>query len=594
MPSPALLVLAIVVLAMVMFAVERIPLEVASLVLIVALALSGILTPEEAFAGISNGTVIFIFALLAMTQGLASTGVMQIVGRRASFVRNVGERTFLATLMATVAAFSSLASNTAVTAAFLPVASASAARAHIPRSRVLMPMAYSSMLGGMIFLFGSSTNLVVSEAMQGMGMAPIGFAELTAAGLPVAAIGIVLIVLSSRFLLRERDGSRTDPPLDHREFVTEAALAPRSRFLGRTLEEIASELDIEIIGLIRAGSWHPAHSDIPVGPDDRLVVRGGRREILRIKDLRSVVLGAELAFPPEANVLEPRVLAEAFVPPHSPLVGRTLDEFLFVKRLGLLPLAIHRHPGVHLGEHPADQVRSVAGIRLAPGDVLLISGRPSRLRELSRGELLVVLGGVAYRRPRYRKAILAVAIFAASLVAAATGAMPAAIAGLLGLLAMLATRCMPVGEAFRIEWRVVLLIGALLALGQAMEKSGAGGLVAEALIPLARSIGAHGILFVIMLLTVALSAPMSNQAAALVVLPVAVHLAQQLGVAPRPFAIATCLAASCSFVTPLEPSAALVYGPGHYRFSDFIRVGTPLTLLLLIVLTLLVPMIWAF
>jgi di/tricarboxylate transporter len=280
------------------------------------------------------------------------------------------------------------------------------------------------------------------------------------------------------------------------------------------------------------------------------------------------------------------------VPPHSPLIGLTVGEFLFNERLGLVPLAVHRHPGVHAGDLPHVGSTPLDEVRLTGGDVLLVSGPPQRLRELASGELLQVLGSIDYRRPRYRKAILAVLIFGASVAAAGSGFAPPAIAGLVGLLAMIATRCVDVSDAFRIEWRVVLLIGSLLALGLAMEKSGAGELLAQALVPLAETVGPRGMIFVVMLLTVVLSAPMSNQAAALVVLPVAINVANILGLEPRAFAIATCLAASCSFMTPLEPSAALVYGPGHYRFADFLRAGTPLTLVLLVLLTWLVPIYW--
>lgn len=588
----AILVLGLVVGAMVMFALERIPLEVSSLALITVLALSGVLTPEEAFSGIANDTVIFIFALLAMTQGLASTGVMQIVGRRMAFARRWGERPWLASLLATVAAFSSLASNTAVTAAFLPIASAAAARARIPRSRVLMPMAWSSMLGGMIFLYGTSTNLVVSEAMTRFGLAPLGFAELARVGLPVAALTIALLVLFSRRLVPERrGGERRQQPLGHRIFVTEAVVTPQSRLIGTPLDELAGAIDAEVIGMVRGKEWIRAdRGDLKLQAGDRIVVRGSRRAMLRIKDLRSLVLEAELALDPRQAASH--MLAEAFVPPHSPLVGRTLRELLFSTRFGLVALAIHRHPGAQAPAGPLSGLHDIGDVELAAGDVLLLSGPARRLRELEDGSFLEVLGSIDYRRPRYGKAALAALIFGTALAAAALDLLPSAIAGLVGLLAMIGTGCVDTQEAFRIEWRVVLLIGALLGLGTAMEKSGAGELLAQFLVPAAPYLGPRGLMFVVMALTVALSAPMSNQAAALVVLPIAIHLANLLGVEPRAFAVATCLAASCSFITPLEPSAALVFGPGRYRFVDFVRAGTPLTVLLLALFTVLVPIGW--
>lgn len=587
----AVLVLGIVLLAIAMFASERVPLEVGALVLILLLSLSGVITPAEAFAGIAHPTVIFIFTLLAMTQGLAATGVMQLAGRRVAFVRGFGERQFLLVLLLVVSAFSAFASNTAVAAAFLPVASAAAARADIPRGRVLLPMAYASMLGGMVLLFGSSTNLVVSAGMERLGLAPLGFAELAPVGLPVALLGIGWLVLATPAVLPRRAGPEEAPALATRKFVSEAVLAPGSRLAGRPLSDLGPDVDLPILGLVREGTWIPATAPVPVREGDRLVLRGDPQAILRVKDQRSLVLRAEFSLPREAG---PTILAEVFVPTHSPLVGRTIQDFYFEERLGLRPLAIHRHPAMQSGGPPPYQSRSLAEIRLAAGDVLLVSGPPARLRELERGELLVVLGSLEHRAPRYRKAALAVAIFGVAVFLAGSRLVPAPVAGLGGMLAMIATRCVDAAEAFRVEWQIVLLIGSLLALGLAMEQSGAGELVARAIVPIAGWAGPRGVLFAVMVITVLLSAPMSNQASALVVLPVALHAAQQLGVDPRPFAIATCYAASCSFITPLEPAAALVYGPGHYRFADFLRAGSPLTLLLLGVFTAAVPLVWSF
>jgi di/tricarboxylate transporter len=584
-----ILALALVVVAIALFASERVPLEVASLSLVLLVAATGLLPPAEAFAGIADPTVIFIFTLLAMTEGLAATGVMGLVGRRAAFVRGLGERRFLLVLLLVVGAFSSVASNTAVTAAFLPVASSAAARAGISRRRVLLPMAYGSMLGGMVLLFGTSTNLVVSAAMERLGLAPLGFAELAVVGLPAALLAVAFLVVAIPFLLPHREGLRDDPPLARREFVTEAVLVPGSRLVGRPLATLAADLDVPVLGLVRDGRFRPAASPAPVGPGDRLVLRGDRTAILRVKDLRSLVLHAELALPPGAAAV-PTVLAEAYVPAHSPLVGRTLRQLHFAERYGLRPLAIHRAPaaGPDPGEGP-----TLADLRLAAGDVLLVGGPPHRLREL-RSDELAVLGSVPHRPPRYRKAGLAVAIFAAAVALAGSRVVPPALAGLAGMLAMIATRCVDAADAFRVEWRVVLLVGSLLALGAAMERSGAGALVARALVPIAGAAGPRGVLLAVMLLTILLSAPMSNQAAALVVLPIAVHAAELLGVAPRPFAIGTCLAASLSFLTPLEPSAALVFGPGHYRFADFLRAGAAPTLLLLAFFTATIPWAWPF
>jgi di/tricarboxylate transporter len=226
--------------------------------------------------------------------------------------------------------------------------------------------------------------------------------------------------------------------------------------------------------------------------------------------------------------------------------------------------------------------------------VLLLRGPEERLHALVEGNDVTLLGEIEHRPFRYARAGLATAIFATAIAAAGLRLTSPAIAGLCGLLAMIATGCVDSRTAFRVDWRVVILIGSLLALGAAMEKSGAGELVARSIIPLAAFAGPRGVLCAVMLLTIALSIPMSNQASALVMVPIAFHAAVDLGLDPRPFVMGTCLAASCAFMTPLEPSAALVYGPGHYRFADFLRIGSPVTALMLVLLTLAVPTVWPF
>jgi di/tricarboxylate transporter len=293
------------------------------------------------------------------------------------------------------------------------------------------------------------------------------------------------------------------------------------------------------------------------------------------------------------------VLVEASVPVGSSLVGRSLKDAFFAEHFGLVALAIGRRPAIQRLTrvqllHGLFGAHSLATLPLAVGDVLLLRGPRHRVRALADGTTLTLLGNVEYQPARHRKAAIAVALFLGVLVVGVTDVMPLSIAGLCGMLLMIATRCVDARIAFRVDWRVVLLIGSMMALGTAMETSGAGRWLGSLLVPLAEHVGARGVLATLMVFTVVLSAPMSNQAAALVLLPVAIAVAGQLGLHPRPFAMAVCLAASCSYVTPLEPSCVLVYGPGRYRFVDFVRMGAPLTFVLLAMLAFAVPLRWPF
>lgn len=584
--------LGVVALAVAFFAVERIPVEMASLALIVVLVLSRLLSPSEALAGFSSDTVIFIFALLAMTQGLEATGVMQLVSERVLSVVRFGPNAFAAALLAVVCAFSTVASNTAVTAAFLPIATEAAHRAGVPVRRLLLPLAFSSMLGGTVLLFGTSTNLVVSASMERLGLRPLGFAELAPVGIVLALAGIAATLALAGRLSPDVEEQRVHDLMD-REYVTDVVVAHDSPLVGKAIGEIETITPLPIVGVVRHGVALPPDPRHVLAARDRLLAGGGRPDALRVEAMRRV---AEPEGSPRPTEPDATLVVEAWIPPTSTLAGRPVSAARFAVLHGVDVLARHRHPALHWTGGP-DRARGggwPGDDSLAVGDVVLLSGPEARIRALAQGSDVILIGQVERQRLRSSRAGLATAIFGAAVVAAALGITTPAIAGLTGLLAMVATGCVDSRTAFRVDWKVVVLMGSLLALGTAMEKSGAGELVAQTILPLGRLAGPRGILGAVMILTIALSIPMSNQAAALVMVPIAFHAAADLGLDPRPFVIGTCLAASCAFMTPLEPSAALVYGPGHYRFADFLRIGTPVAALMLVILIIAVPLVWPF
>jgi di/tricarboxylate transporter len=589
--AAALVALGVVAAAVALFAIERIPVEVSSLALVVLLVAVGLLTPQEALAGFSSDTVIFIFALLAMTQGLEATGVMRLVSERVLTTARLGRGPFMITLLCVVCGFSTVASNTAVTAAFLPIAAGAARRTGIPVRRLLLPVAFSSMLGGTILLFGTSTNLVVSEAMERLGLRPIGFAELAPVGVVLAVAGIAAtVVLAGR--LSPEIAQRGSLDLVDREYVTEIVVGAGSPLVGKALGEA---IDLPVVGVVRKGAALSPDPHEVLAVEDRLIVGGSPSDVIRVEAVRPAMEGARTERSAEGRGGSSRIV-EAWIPPASTLVGRSVDVERFAEVHGVKVLGIHRHPALHR-LHRAERLGAPGPARVGPlsvGDVLLLRGPEERLRALVEGDDLTLLGEIEHRPFRYGRAGIATAIFAVAIAVAGLRLTSPAIAGLSGLLAMIATGCVDSRMAFRVDWRVVILIGSLLALGAAMEKSGAGELVARSIIPLAAFAGPRGVLCAVMLLTIALSIPMSNQAAALVMVPIAFHAAVDLGLDPRPFLMGTSLAASCAFMTPLEPSAALVYGPGHYRFTDFLRVGSPVTALMLVILTFAVPTVWPF
>jgi di/tricarboxylate transporter len=423
--------------------------------------------------------------------------------------------------------------------------------------------------------------------------------ELSPVGLSVAVLGILVVVFLGPLLLPARVGKGAVGDWALRDYLTEAMLPSDSRYVGKALAEITEGLGLRVIGLVREGQSMPAVPTYRLVGDERIIVEGNREDILRVKDLRGIEIRPDMRLSDTDLRPQDTLLVEATVPTGSPLIGRSLKETLFMERYGLVALALHRKPAIQrltklqlLGRLFGGQ--SLSALPLSAGDVLLLRGPREKVQELADGVNLLVLGDVEYQPPRYGKSLLAVVLFLGALALGTFKVVPLSVAGLAGMLAMIATGCVDARRAFRVDWRVVLLIGSMLALGVAMEESGAGQFLGNLTAGLGSYGGPRMVLLVRMTLTILLSAPMSNQAAALVMLPVAIGAAAKLGVDARPFAIGVTLAASCSFITPLEPSCVLVYGPGHYRFTDFFRLGTPLTAVLLAFLVAVVPLVWPF
>jgi di/tricarboxylate transporter len=373
-----------------------------------------------------------------------------------------------------------------------------------------------------------------------------------------------------------------------------------SPHVGRRVEDVADAHGAEPIGVVRDERAVPAGDGaaVAVRPEDRVVVEGSPEKIVAAADAHGVAVPDAAAAGAARDEGETALLVvEAAVPPDSRLVGRTMEQARLAERLGVELLAIHRRPSAHRATRRAllwrgSRAPSLATLPIAVGDVLLLRAPAARVRQLASAGLLLVLTGFEHDPPRRGKAALAVIFFLGALALGSAGILPMSVAGLGGLLAMVLTGCVDGQRALRIDWRVVLLIGSMLALGLAMERSGAGKLVGEVVARAATFGGPRTVMVLLAVITIVLSAPMSNQAAALVVFPIALAAASRMGIDPRPLAIAVTLAGSCSFMTPLEPSAMLVYGAGRYRFADFVRTGAPVTAVVVLLIWLLVPMVW--
>ncbi len=592
--SPIAITLILLLVAVVLFATEKIPVDIVGILLVIGLVMTGILNVNEGLSGFGDNIIVTIAGLFVLTGGLVKTGIVDLIGRR--LYRISGKNEFLLTaLIMTVAAISaSVLKNTTTTAMFVPVVLGLAARAKIAPSKLLMPLAYGAILGGSCTLIGTSTNLAVSSAMQRYGMEPYSMFELTPVGVITVAVGLIYMLFIGIKLLPNRGGEESFTEQYHiREYISELLVLPDSHLIGRTLGEanINLELDLNVLGIIRGNEQRISpQPNERIEAGDLLIVEGRLANILNVKSEAGLEIKADFELNDrmlESGEIE---LFEVMVMRDSRLGGQTLKTLNFRRLYNLTVLAINRH-----GETFLDKLSDV---RLKFGDVLLVQGNRKIIEPfVVEGEMLLLedVSAGSMRTEKRRWAIAAFGLFLAlSLSKIVTGfEIPLAIAVLLGVLLLLATKTVRYSELYSlIDFRILVLIACMMSFGVAMEKTGTDIYLASLIQDYFGQYGGTAVLAGFFILTVALTQPMSNQAAALVILPVAVKTAVALGLNPRTFAVAVTYAASFSFITPLEPACVLVYTPGRYRFMDFVKVGTILTIVVFVVAMVLVPVFW--
>ncbi len=583
-----ILMLIILAAAVILFSLERIPADVIALGVLLTLILTGLLPTDRAFAGFGSDAAMMILGLLILSAALFRTGVVDMTGR--TIVRHTGDNPnrLLVVIMGAVGITSSFISNTAATAFFLPVVLGIARRAKISPSRLLMPLAFASILAGSVTLVGTSTNIVVSGLMTQAGMEPLGMFELTPVGLPVLIMGLAYMFFIGRHLIPERAGSSASQTSEGVNYLTELVILPNSTWIGKKLAQtdLREGLSLEAVRVVRDKTRYLAPKpDLELRAGDILLVEGPTEQILKVKTTAGIDIKADVKLT-DPNVEDPdNSLGEAIVMFRSPLEGRTLKGFQFRERFGVRVLAIQRR-----GETIR---RKISKIPLQVGDVLLIEGNRYNIAALEEENVLRVLNALEDRVPNQKKAPIAILAFVVPVLLAALEWMSFPVAVLLGVLVVFLTRTLSPDEAYRqVEWRAVILIGSMLGLGAAMEHTGTAQFLAQRIVAFLGQANPLWLLSMFFALTVMLTQPMSNQAAAVVVAPIAFQTAIQLGLNPRPFAIMIALAASTSYITPLEPSCLMVYGPGNYRFMDFIKVGSLLTFLVYLLAIGLVPLLW--
>jgi di/tricarboxylate transporter len=555
------------------------------------LLLTDVISVKDALAGFSNSgmltvAILFIVAYAAQSSGLLGFFAGRIMGRSGD-----GRRTLLK-MMTPVAAVSAFLNNTPIVAMFTPIIRDWALKHKLSPSKFLIPLSYASIFGGTCTLIGTSTNLVVNGLMQQSFQRSLSMFELAWVGVPCAVAGIVYVVFFGRHLLPSNPALSEEFSGGGREYLLEMKVPKRSPLIGKTVAEAGlRNLDQLFLSEIeRRGSMiAPVKSNDVLEPGDHLHFIGVAEGVMRVQTMPGLAPSHGRDFCRDLQKTGNGRVIEAVVSRSSPMLGKTIKEGNFRARYDAVVLAVHRHGGrlaVPLGR-----------LVLKPGDTLLLLAGDDFFKRWNNARDFYMISKVTdMPTVNRRKTIISLAALGGMVALSAFGVLSILKAAILTAIVLLVTRCVTVVEARRsIELNVLIVIASALGISKALEATGAAGFLAQYLIGAADGMGPIVLLAAIYLITSIATEVITNNAAAALIFPIAVATATQAGLDPKPFAIAIAIAASASFATPIGYQTNLmVYGPGGYRFRDFLKIGIPLNLLFMVVTVFVVPMVWKF
>ncbi len=587
------IVSAILAATVILLITETFPIDLTAIGILVALMLTGILEPVEAVKGFANPAVVTVGAMFLVSRGMIRTGVVGFIAQKIIHHSRGSHRIAMLLILLIVAAASAFLNNTPVVVLFIPIILSLSCEYRFSPSKLLIPISYVSILAGTCTLIGTSTNIIISDLSAVYGYGKLGMFELSAVGVPIAAAGIAIIFFAAPRLMPGHAAPICEiGDSDHRRYLAEIKVPRGSAHIGREPEKIfpKEHPSVEVLEVIRYSHvFYPGRDRVTIAADDLLLVKGP------LNDLVSILQSSDIELPEmlraDGTEIRPQdyLIVELIVPPQSSMLGQRLIETTLYRDTSIHILGIKRTE-LHYTE------KQLPDVLLHVGDILLIRFPEDQLERLRGNPDFIIVEDVHHEIIIKKKAPWAFFIFLGLIVAASTGLADILACALTAVFLMILTGCLQIRDAYRsLQANVLMLIVGTIALGTAMEETGAARVYAVTFLSLFRDAGPATVLAGILLVTSLGTQFLSNNAVAVLLLPIAISTALGLGVNPKPFIMAVCFGASACFATPIGyQTNLLVYGPGSYRFKDYFKLGIPLSLMVVAIGAVLIPRVWPF
>jgi di/tricarboxylate transporter len=586
-----IIAVAILAVAMGLFISGRLRADLVAICTLATLLITGLIRPDQALHGFTNQATATIAAMFVISAGLVRTGLLRWVAGYMDRLAGKGESRLILVLCVVIAILSAFLVNTATVAIFIPVAIVLSRNRKIAPSRVLIPLSFASQFGGVCTIIGSSTNMLVNGIGISKDMQPFGFFEFAPLGLIMVAAGTIYLLVTSRWLLPKRRGE-ADNIDKYRlaDYLAELQVLADSPLIGKSWlqSRVEQETKVELANLIREDKAVSRPDNTKIRPGDLLLLHGHVDRIMAMEQKYRLELLKDVKVKDRELSTHETQLVEGLIPPGSNLIGGTLRNSDFFRRYKSIILALQRR-GKILRDRLGD-------IEMESGDNLLLQAHKDDVVRLMNSANVVVTSELTELLFRRNRAIAALLIIIAVVALAAFNVLPIMIAAIVGAVCMVLTRCITIGEAYNaIDWKIIFLLGGIIPLGLALEQSGAILWLADRVLQPFLAYGPVALLAAIYIITAMLTETMSNNAAAAILAPIVIVLANSINVDARPFLVAITFAASTSFATPIGyQTNTMVYATGGYHFTDFTKIGVPLNILFWVLATLLIPMIWPF